>query len=413
MAEHPTEKIEAAQKDEAYQPLWDTDQSVPEYMTLLMGEQTQKNEDATLHQESDDEDEELERPDQHPDPDYEYVYPGAPKRYDSARKDSEDEPEDSHDIDDIEEPEDASEDTPEDTRESRKDDKANHPVAPASLTSAAPNSSVPAQPVLSASERAQAMQAQTTHAYGEYVRLEQLGLNPGAILPVIPEPFFGIPDSTLIEMRLLDRSHDESAPMQACAAHLNPVKNEENPTSRAAELQPVGYVPINNPLAGSNIEEIESQRTFWKAVLIVLLILNPFVLVPLVSMFDSSAGMSMLLFFITIGVGSLFVVPVLWIIGIVQAVKRKNQLRELIQKTKTTHAEFWYYLVYNRLPDDYTGINGYTKKHGFFDEYEALKKQERAKLRESAAQREPAALHKPAAHPKHEPEEPTDQKKQG
>ena len=87
--------------------------------------------------------------------------------------------------------------------------------------------------------------------------------------------------------------------------------------------------------------------------------------------------------------------------------------QELIRKTETAHAEFWYYLVYNRLPDDYTGINGYTKKHGFFDEYEALKKQERAKLRESAAQREPAALHKPAAHPKHEPEEPTDQKKQG
>ena len=93
------------------------------------------------------------------------------------------------------------------------------------------------------------------------------------------------------------------------------------------------------------------------------------------------------------------VVPILWIVGIVQAVKRKNRLRELIQKTKTTHAEFWYYLVYNRLPDDYTGINGYTKKHGFFDEYEALKKQERAKRRESATQREPAALRKPAAHP--------------
>ncbi|BAS19883.1 hypothetical protein [Rothia mucilaginosa] len=392
MAEHPTEKIEAAQKDEAYQPLWDTDQSVPEYMTLLMGEQTQKNEDATLHQESDDEDEELERPDQHPDPDYEYVYPGAPKRYDSARKDSEDEPEDSHDTDDIEEPEDASEDTPEDTRESRKDDKANHPVALASTEQ-------PQQ------EQAQAMQNQATHAYGEYVRLEHLGLQPGAILPVIPEPFFGIPDSELIEMRLLDRSLESSAPMQACATHLNPVKIEENPTSRAAELQPVGYVPINNPLAGFNIEEIESQRTFWKTVLVVLLILNPFVLVPLVSMFDSSAGMSMLLFFITIGMGSFFVVPILWIVGIVQAVKHKNRLRELIQKTKTVHAEFWYYLVYNRLPDDYTGINGYTKKQGFFDEYEALKRQERAKLRESAAQHEPAAqresaaLHKPAAHP--------------
>lgn len=401
MTDRPTAKNEAAkretaEKKEAYQPLWDTDQSIPEYMALLMDQQP-STEDATLHQEFDDKDEELE----HPDPDYEYVYPGAPKRYDSARKNLEDlededaeheegEPEDSHDTDNIDEPEDTPEYDSEDTHESRKDEEANHPVALASTE-----------------------QAQATHAYGEYVRLEQLGLQPGAILPVIPEPFFGIPDSELIEMRLLDRSLESSAPMQACAVHLNPVKIEENPVSRAAKQQPVGYVPINNPLAGSNIEEIESQRTFWKTVLIVLLILNPFVLVPLVSMFDNSAGMSMLFFFIIIGLGSFFVVPILWIVGIVQAVKHKNRLRELIQKTKTTHAEFWYYLVYNRLPDDYTGINGYTKKHGFFDEYEALKKQERAKLRESAAQREPAALHKPAAHPKHEPEEPTDQKKQG
>ena len=293
MAEHPTEKIEAAQKDEAYQPLWDTDQSVPEYMLLLMDQQPSTTEDAEPYEESDDE--ELE----HPDPDYEYVYPGAPKRYDSARKASEDEPEDSHDTDDtdnIEEPEDTSENTPayvpEDTHESRKDDEANHPVALASTEQAQ-------------QEQAQAMQNQTMHAYGEYVRLEQLGLQPGAILPVIPEPFFGIPDSELIEMRLLDRSLESSAPMQACAAHLNPVKIEENPVSRAAKQQPVGYVPINNPFAGSNIEEIESQRTFWKTVLIVLLILNPFVLVPLVSMFDSSAGMSMLFFFIIIGMGSL------------------------------------------------------------------------------------------------------------
>lgn len=395
MTDRPTAKNEAAKREtakneEVYQPLWDTDQSVPEYMLLLMDQQPSTTEDAELYEESDDE--ELE----HPDPDYEYVYPGSPKRYDSARKDSEDEPEDSHDIDDIEEPEDTpedtTEDTTEDTHESRKDEEANHPVALASTEQAQ-------------QEQAQAMQTQATHAYGEYVRLEQLGLQPGAILPVIPEPFFGIPDSELIEMRLLDRSLESSAPMQACAVHLNPVKIEENPTSRAAELQPVGYVPINNPLAGSNIEEIESQRTFWKTVLVVLLILNPFVLVPLVSMFDNSAGMSMLFFFIIIGLGSFFVVPILWIVGIVQAVKHKNRLRELIQKTKTTHAEFWYYLVYNRLPDDYTGINGYTKKHGFFDEYEALKRRERVKLRESAApreaaaQREPAALHKPAAHP--------------
>ena len=112
-------------------------------------------------------------------------------------------------------------------------------------------------------------------------------MSPGAILPVIPEPFFGTPDSKLIEMRLLDSiAQDESAPMQACAAHLSPVKDEGNPTSRAAKLQPVGYVPINNPFAGSNVDEINSQAfTFGRPVLIVLLILNPFVLVPLVSMF--------------------------------------------------------------------------------------------------------------------------------
>lgn len=341
MADRLTEKKEAAKKDEAYQPLWDTDQSIPEYMALLMGEQTQKNEDVELHEASD-----------------------------------------SEDSDGSNEPEDTSEDTPEDTHESRKDDEANHPVA------------------LASTEQAQQEQAQATHAYGEYVRLEHLGLQPGAILPVIPEPFFGIPDSELIEMRLLDRSLESSAPMQACAAHLNPVKAEENPISRAAELQPVGYVPINNPLAGSNIEEIEGQRTFWKAVLIVLLILNPFVLVPLVSMFDSSAGMSMLFFFIIIGLGSFLVVPILWIVGIVQAVKHKNRLRELIQKTKTTHAEFWYYLVYNRLPDGYTGVNGFTKEEeDSFSVYEFLKKQEHAKLHEAVVPREASALQKRAAHP--------------
>ena len=254
MTDRPTAKNEAAkretaEKEEAYQPLWDTDQSVPEYMLLLVNQQSSTTEDAELYEESDDEDEELEHsdqyPDQHPDPDYEYVYPGSPKRYDSARKNLEDlededaeheegEPEDSQDTDDtddIEEPEDTSEDapayTPENTHESRKDDEANHPVALASVEQ-------PQQ------EQTQAMQNQATHAYGEYVRLGSLGLNPGAILPVVPEPFFGIPDSKLIEMRLLDRSHESSAPMQACAAHLNPVKNEENPTSRAAKQQPVG-----------------------------------------------------------------------------------------------------------------------------------------------------------------------------
>lgn len=395
MADRPTEKKEIAKKDEAYQPLWDTDQSIPEYMTLLMGEQTQKNEDAEPHENSDDiEDEELE----HPDPDYEYVYPGAPKRYDSAREDSHD-----NDTDDIEEPEEASEDTPEDTHESRKDDEANHPVALASsaLNSTAPTQSTgPAQPVLSARERAQAMQTQTMHAYGEYVQLESLGLSPGAILPVIPDPLFGTPDSKLIEMRLLDRSHDESAPMQACAAHLNPVKVEENPISRAAMLQPVGYVPVNRPPTRYSVEDLKKELTLTNIWLAALLILNPFVLAPLASIVDPEYGFMVAFIFVVIGVGSAFVVPILWIMGIVRTFKRRNQINDLIEEGQAPPTEFWYYLVYNRLPEGYTGVNGFTKEEeDSFSVYEFLKKQERAKLHEAAAQREAAALQKPAAHP--------------
>lgn len=395
MADRPIEKKEIAKKDEAYQPLWDTDQSIPEYMTLLMGEQTQKNEDATLHQESDNEDEELE----HPDPAYEYVYPGAPKRYDSARKDSHDN--DDNDTDDIEEPEDASEDTPEDTHESRKDDEANHPVALASTQSTGS-----AQPVLSARERAQAMQTQTMHAYGEYVRLESLGLSPGVILPVIPDPLFGTPDSKLIEMRLLDRSQDESAPMQACAAHLNPVKVEENPISRAAMIQPVGYVPVNRPPTRYSVEDLKKELTLTNISLGVLLMLNPFVLAPLASIVEPEYGFMVAFIFVVIGVGSIFVVPILWILGIVRLFKRRNQINDLIEEGQALPTEFWYYLVYNRLPEGYTGVNGFTKEEeDSFSVYEFLKKQERAKLhesaapREAAAQREPAALQKPTAHP--------------
>lgn len=393
MADRPTEKKETAKKDEAYQPLWDTDQSVPEYMTLLMDQQASEQEDAELHENSDDiEDEELE----HPDPDYEYVYPGAPKRYDSARKDS-------HDTDDIEESEDASEDTPEDAHESRKDDEANHPVA---LASTQPTQSTDsAQPVLSASERAQAMQAQamqtqTTYAYGEYVRLESLGLSPGAILPVIPDPLFGTPDPKLIEMRLLDRSQDESAPMQACAAHLNPVKVEENPISRAAMLQPVGYVPVNRPPTRYSVEDLKKELALSNIWLAALLILNPFVLVPLASIVDPEYGFMVAFIFIVIGVGSIFVVPVLWIMGIVRLFKRRNQINDLIEEGQAPPTEFWYYLVYNRLPEGYTGVNGFTKEEeDSFSVYEFLKKQEHAKLHEAAAQREAAALQKPAAHP--------------
>ena len=350
MADRPIEKKETEKKDEAYQPLWDTDQSIPEYMALLMGQQASEQEDVELHEDSD-----------------------------------------SKDSDGSNEPEDTSEDAHEDEVE-------NHPVALASTEPA--QSTGPAQPVLSARERAQAMQTQTMHAYGEYVQLESLGLSPGAILPVIPDLLFGTPDSKLIEMRLLDRSHDESAPMQACAAHLNPVKVEENPISRAAMLQPVGYVPVNRPPTRYSVEDLKKELTLTNISLGVLLMLNPFVLAPLASIVEPEYGYIVAFIFIVIGVGSIFVLPILWIMGIVRLFKRRNQINDLIEEGQTPPTEFWYYLVYNRLPDGYTGVNGFTKEEeDSFSVYEFLKKQEHAKLHEAAAQCEAAALHKPAAHP--------------
>ena len=373
MAERPTEKKETAKKDEEYQPLWDTDQSVPEYMALLMDQQPSTAEDATLYQESGSEDEELE----HPDPNYEYVYPGAPKRYDSAREDS-----DGAELDSDELSADELEETSKEAHESRKDDEANHPVA------------------LASTEQAQQEQAQATHAYGEYVRLEHLGLQPGAILPVIPDPLFGTPDSKLIEMRLLDRSQDESAPMQACAVHLSPVKDEGNPTSRAAMIQPVGYVPVNRPPTRYSVKDLKNELLLSNIWLAALLIVNPFVLAPLASIVDPEYGFMVAFIFVVIGVGSLFVVPVLWIMGIVRTFKRRNQINDLIEEGQALPTEFWYYLVYNRLPDGYTGVNGFTKEEeDSFSVYEFLKKQEHAKLHEAVVPREASALHEPAAHP--------------
>lgn len=370
MAERPTEKKETAKKDEEYQPLWDTDQSVPEYMALLMDQQPSTAEDATLYQESGSEDEELE----HPDPNYEYVYPGAPKRYDSAREDS-----DGAELDSDELSADELEETSKEAHESRKDDEANHPVALAS-TEPAP------------SPGAQTEVIGAAHAYGEYVRLESLGLSPGATLPVIPDPLFGTPDSKLIEMRLLDRSQDESAPMQACAAHLNPVKDEGNPISRAAMIQPVGYVPVNRPPTQYSVKDLKNELIFTNIGLAALLIVNPFVLAPLASIVDPEYGFIIAFIFVVIGVGSLFVVPILWIMGIVRTFKRRNQINDLIEEGQTPPTEFWYYLVYNRLPEGYTGVNGVTKEEeDSFTVYEFLKKQEHEKLRESVALREAAA----------------------
>ena len=111
----------------------------------------------------------------------------------------------------------------------------------------------------------QATKTQTMHAYGEYVSVGIPRFEPGRYPAGHPRSALRHPpDSKLIEMRLLDRSQDESAPMQACAAHLNPVKVEENPISRAAMLQPVGCVPVNRPPTRYSVEGRRNlpSRTF-------------------------------------------------------------------------------------------------------------------------------------------------------
>jgi len=179
-----------------------------------------------------------------------------------------------------------------------------------------------------------------------------------------------------------------------------PVKVEENPISRAAMLQPVGYVPVNRPPTQYSVEDLKKELALTNISLGVLLMLNPFVLAPLASIVDPEYGLMVAFIFIVIGVGSIFVVPILWIMGIVRLFKRRNQINDLIEEGQAPPTEFWYYLVYNRLPEGYTGVNGFTKEEeDSFSVYEFLKKQERAKLHEAVVPREASALQKPAAHP--------------
>ena len=171
-------------------------------------------------------------------------------------------------------------------------------------------------------------------------------------------------------------------------------------------LQPVGYVPVNRPPTRYSVEGLKKELALSNIWLAALLILNPFVLAPLASIVDPEYGFMVAFIFVVIGVGSAFVVPILWIMGIVRTFKRRNQINDLIEEGQAPPTEFWYYLVYNRLPEGYTGVNGFTKEEEeSFSVYEFLKKQERAKLheavvpREAAEQREPVALQKPTAHP--------------
>ena len=230
MADRPTAKREGThhenvKHEEAYQPLWDTDQSVPEYMTLLMGEQTQQNEDAELYEDSEEEEyEELE----HPDPDYEYVYPGAPKRYDSARKDSEDEEPEYEDAEyeDVEYEDDEYEDVEyeeydsepsnnaDDNENDTENSQDNQSVALASTQPA--QAAEPTQPALSACEGTTENTGRLT-ADGTQAQSPQEPTKPSTIdtsLPVATEPIYGTPDPNLQPMQLLGALSSDAGPTQ-------------------------------------------------------------------------------------------------------------------------------------------------------------------------------------------------------
>ena len=83
---------------------------------------------------------------------------------------------------------------------------------------------------------------------------------------------------------------------------------------------------------------------------------------PLTSIVEPEYGYIVSFIFVMIGVGSIFVVPVLWIMGIVRLFKRRNQINELIEERQTPPTKFWYYLVYNRLPEGYTASTASRKK---------------------------------------------------
>lgn len=365
MAEHPTEKIEAAQKDEAYQPLWDTDQSVPEYMLLLMDQQP-STEDDTLHQEFD-EDEELERPDQHPDPDYEYVYPGAPKRYDSARKDSEDEEPDYEDAEyeDVEYEDDEYEDVEHEEYDSEPSNNAddnendtensqdNQSVALASTQSA--QAAEPTQPALSACEGTTENTGRLT-ADGTQAQSPQEPTKPSTVdtsLPVATEPIYGIPDPNLLPMQLLGALSSDAGPTQLASvrwwnksgATVAPwdAPGEETETARI-----IGYIPASTPEA--TVDWAKARRGYipWVIFVVAMQVINPFLLLPLVNIVSMDAALQLLVLYLALAVQTTLLAPLIWLILMIYSLVKLSQKRQEAVAKATTYGAFWYHPVYNR-----------------------------------------------------------------
>ena len=360
MADRPAAKREGThhenmKHEEAYQPLWDADQSVPEYMALLMGEQPSTTEDAELHENSEEEEYEYEEL-EHPDPDYEYVYPGAPKRYDSARKDSENEEPEYEDVEHEEyeyeeydsEPSDDADDNDEDS-ESTQD---NHPVGLASTQPAQPTE--PTQPALSACEGAT---ENTGHLTADGTQAQNSPEpKPSTVdtsLPVATEPVYGIPDLNLQPMQLLGELSSDAGPTQLASvrwwnktgAAVTPwdAPGEETETARI-----IGYIPASTP--ESTVDWAKARRGYipWLIFMVAMQIINPCLLLPLVNIVSMDAALQLLVLYLALAMQTTLLAPLIWLILMIYSLVKFPQKRQEAVERATTYGAFWYHPVYDR-----------------------------------------------------------------
>ena len=356
MADRPTAKREGThheniKHEEAYQPLWDTDQSIPEYMTLLMGEQPSTTEDAELHEDSEEyEYEELE----HPDPNYEYVYPGAPKRYDSARKDSEaEEPE--YEDEEYEEYESEPSDDADDNDEDTESTQGNHPVALASTQPA--QVTEPTQPALSACEGATENTGHLT-ADGTQAQSPQEPTSVDTSLPVATEPIYGIPDPNLQPMQLLNALSKDAGPTQLASvrwwnksgATVAPwdALGEETPGEEAETARIIGYIPASTPEA--TVDWAKARRGYipWLIFMVAMQVINPFLLLPLVNIVSMDAALQLLVLYLALAMQTTLLAPLIWLILMIYSLVKFPQKRQEAVARATTYGAFWYHPVYDR-----------------------------------------------------------------
>ena len=361
MADRPAAKREGThhenmKHEEAYQPLWDADQSIPEYMALLMGEQTQKNENAELNEDSEEyEYEELE----HPDPDYEYVYPGAPKRYDSAREDSEDEEPEHEDVeyedDEYEEYESEPSDDADDNEDDTESTQDNQSVALASTQPA--QSTEPVQPSLSACEGTTENTGHLT-TDGTQAQSPPEPITVDTSLPVATEPIYGIPDPSLQPMQLLGALSSDAGPTQMASvrwwnktgAAVTPwdVLGEETPGEEAETARIIGYIPASTPEATVNWAKARRGYIPWLIFMVAMQVINPFLLLPLVNIVSMDAALQLLVLYLALAMQPTLLAPLIWLILMIYSLVKFPQKRQEAVARATTYGAFWYHPVYDR-----------------------------------------------------------------